>query len=80
MPELVKLLDGPAISYGKGAIVGIAGEMEHGGDRIECEGSGCGVLCSTYRSGTRTIPGHFRISIPSPSRWPMHRDQTRSWS
>src|SRR6202023_246527 len=31
MPELVKLLDGPAISYGKGAIVGVAGEMEHGG-------------------------------------------------
>ena len=31
MPELVKLLDGPAISYGKGAIVGIDGEMEHGG-------------------------------------------------
>src|SRR5882724_11012280 len=28
MPELVKLLDGPAVSYG---IVGIAGEMEHGG-------------------------------------------------
>src|SRR2546430_15215230 len=31
MPELVKLLDGPAGSYGKGAIVGVAGEMEHGG-------------------------------------------------
>src|SRR4030088_2932301 len=31
MPELVKLLDGPAVSYGKGAIVGVAGEMEHGG-------------------------------------------------
>jgi hypothetical protein len=31
MPELVKLPDGPAISYGKGAIVGVAGEMEHGG-------------------------------------------------
>src|SRR2546426_2699981 len=30
MPELVKLLDGPAVSYGKGAIVGVAGEMEHG--------------------------------------------------
>src|SRR5205085_12238024 len=26
MPELVKLLDGPAVSYGKGAIVGVAGE------------------------------------------------------
>src|SRR3984957_19356543 len=31
MPELVKMLDGPAISYGKGAIVGVQGEMEHGG-------------------------------------------------
>ena len=31
MPELVKLLDGLAVSYGKGAIVGVAAEMEHGG-------------------------------------------------
>ena len=31
MPELVKLLDRPAVSYGKGAIVGVDGEMEHGG-------------------------------------------------
>jgi len=31
MPDLVKLLDGPAVSYGKGAIVGVAGEMEQGG-------------------------------------------------
>ena len=31
MPELVKLLDGPAVSYGKGVIVGVEGEMEHGG-------------------------------------------------
>jgi len=31
MPELVALLGGPAISYGKAALVGVAGEMEHGG-------------------------------------------------
>ena len=31
MPKLVKLLDGPTVSYGKGALVGVAGEMEHGG-------------------------------------------------
>jgi hypothetical protein len=31
MAELVKLLDGPAVSYGKGAIVGDDGEMEHDG-------------------------------------------------
>jgi Amino acid synthesis len=31
MPDLVRLLDGPAVSYGKGALVGVNGEMEHGG-------------------------------------------------
>ncbi|HJQ57709.1 MAG TPA: amino acid synthesis family protein [Vineibacter sp.] len=31
MPELVARLDGPAVSYGKGALVGLDGEMEHGG-------------------------------------------------
>src|SRR3569623_1215577 len=31
MPELVRLQEGPAISYGKGALVGVAGEMEQGG-------------------------------------------------
>jgi len=31
MPDLVKLLDGPVVSYGKGALVGVDGEMEHGG-------------------------------------------------
>jgi hypothetical protein len=31
MPELVRMLDRPAVSYGKGALVGVMGEMEHGG-------------------------------------------------
>ncbi|MBX9827121.1 MAG: amino acid synthesis family protein [Xanthobacteraceae bacterium] len=31
MPDLVRLLPNPAVSYGKGAIVGTAGEFEHGG-------------------------------------------------
>ena len=31
MPGLVKLLDRTAVSYGKGALVGVDGEMEHGG-------------------------------------------------
>jgi hypothetical protein len=31
MPDLVRLLPQPAISYGKGAIVGTDGEFEHGG-------------------------------------------------
>src|SRR5580700_33070 len=31
MPELVKLLDGLAVWYGKGALIGVNGEMERGG-------------------------------------------------
>jgi hypothetical protein len=31
MPELTRMLDRPAVSYGKGALVGVFGEMEHGG-------------------------------------------------
>ena len=31
MPELSRLLDRPAVSYGKGALVGALGEVEHGG-------------------------------------------------
>jgi hypothetical protein len=31
MAELVRMLDQPAVSYGKGALVGVEGEMEHGG-------------------------------------------------
>src|SRR5262249_18945352 len=31
MPQLVRLLEQPAVSYGKGALVGVNGEMEHGG-------------------------------------------------
>ena len=31
MPDLAALLGGPAVSYGKGAIVGVNGEIEHGG-------------------------------------------------
>ena len=31
MPDLVKLLPNAAVSYGKGAIVGMSGEFEHGG-------------------------------------------------
>lgn len=42
MPELVRMLDGPAVSYGKGALVGVAGEMEHGGPAsIRCSASRC---------------------------------------
>src|SRR5438477_3008781 len=31
MPELARMLERAPVSYGKGALVGVAGEMEHGG-------------------------------------------------
>jgi hypothetical protein len=34
MGEAVKMLAGPAVSYGKGAIVGMAGDMEQGGATV----------------------------------------------
>src|ERR1700736_6854356 len=58
MPELVKLLDGPAVSYGKGALVGVNGEMEHGGACVHpmlgkpmraAIGGGKAVISSTVR-------------------------------
>ena len=48
MPEHVRLLDGPAVSYGKGAIVGVNGAREHGGACVQA---------------TKTSPGPFRTSI-----------------
>ena len=34
MADAVKMLAGPAVSYGKGAIVGMAGDMEQGGATV----------------------------------------------
>jgi len=34
MADAVKMLAGPPVSYGKAAIVGVAGDMEHGGAMI----------------------------------------------
>jgi hypothetical protein len=31
MPYLVRLLSQSSVSYGKGAVVGVGGELEHGG-------------------------------------------------
>jgi hypothetical protein len=50
MPELLKLLDGPAVSYGKGAIVGVAGEMEHAVPAsTRCSGNRCGRRSAAER-------------------------------
>jgi hypothetical protein len=80
MPELVKLLDGPAVSYGKGAIVGVAGEMEHGGACVHpmlgkpmraAIGGGKAVIGSTSRWPLRALCSTYRSgtrTTPGPSR------------
>jgi amino acid synthesis protein len=40
MPELVKLLGGPAVSYGKCAIVGVAGERSMAGSNVKVATAG----------------------------------------
>lgn len=58
VPELVALLKGPAVSYGKGALVGVYGEHEHGGACIhpmlgkpmrEAIGGGKAVIVSNVK-------------------------------
>jgi|SRR6516165_6914231 hypothetical protein len=49
-PELVKMLDGLAISYGKGALVGVDGEMEQAAHAsIRCSASPCGPRSAAAR-------------------------------
>jgi hypothetical protein len=59
-PELVNLLGRPAVSYGKGAIVGAAGELEHGAAILhpalgrplrEAIGGGAAIIPSSAKMG-----------------------------
>jgi hypothetical protein len=65
MPELVKMLDGPAVSYGKGAIVGVQGEMEHGGACIHP------MLGKAMRAaiggGKAVISSNVKVAAPGAS-------------
>ena len=78
MPELVRLLDGPPVSYGKGALVGVDGEMEHGGACVHpmlgrpmraAVGGGQAVIGSTVKVAPPGTP----IDVPLG-----HKDD--SWS
>ena len=69
MAELAKALGAPAVSYGKGAIVGINGEMEHGGACIHpmlgkpmraAIGGGKAVIPSNVKVG----PAGTQLDIP----------------
>lgn len=69
MAELAQMLGAPAISYGKGAIVGVNGEMEHGGACIHpmlgkpmraAIGGGKAVIPSNVKVG----PAGTQLDIP----------------
>ena len=58
MPDLVKMLPHPAIGYGKSAIVGVNGDIEHGAALMhprlgapmrEAVGGGEAIICSTAK-------------------------------
>ena len=60
--ELSDLLDGPAVAYGKGAMVGTAGEIEHGGACIHP------MLGKPMRQaiggGDAVIPSNVKVVAP----------------
>ena len=60
--ELNRLLDGPAVAYGKGAMVGTAGELEHGGACIHP------MLGKPMRQaiggGEAVIPSNVKVVAP----------------
>lgn len=60
--ELSGMLDGPAVAYGKGALVGLAGELEHGGACIHP------MLGKPMRQaiggGEAVIPSNVKIAAP----------------
>src|SRR5436305_870252 len=78
MPELVRLLDGPAVSYGKGALVGVGGEMEHGG---ACVHPMLGrPMRAALGGGQAVIGSNVKVAAPgTPLDVPLgHKDD--SWS
>lgn len=62
MPELVAALGCPAVSYGKAALVGVDGEMEHGGACIHP------MLGKPMRAaiggGQAVIPSNVKLGAP----------------
>jgi len=73
MPELVKLLSGPAVSYGKGAIVGVAGEMEHGGACVHPMRAAVGGGKAVIGSNVKVAAAGALLDVPLG-----HKDD--SWS
>lgn len=59
-PILAGMLGGPAVSYGKAAIVGVAGEMEHGG---ACVHPTLGApMRAAVAGGKAVIPSNVKVA------------------
>ena len=64
-PDLLGMLDGPAVSYGKGAIVGTAGELEHGHALLHPRMGA--PLRAAIGGGAALIPSAVKIGGPGAS-------------
>ena len=78
MADAVKLLAGPPVSYGKAAIVGVAGDMEHGAAMIH---SKLGKpMRAAVGGGKALIPANAKVAaLGVPIDLPLgHKDE--AWS
>ena len=65
MKRLVDLLGGPAVSYGKAAIVGAAGEMEHGGAILHPKLGK--PMRAAIGGGGAIVPSNAKVAAPGAS-------------
>jgi hypothetical protein len=63
--RLADLLGGPAVSYGKAAIVGTAGEMEHGGAILHPKLGK--PMRAAIGGGQAIIPSNVKVAAPGAS-------------
>jgi len=78
MGDAVKMLSGPPVSYGKAAIVGVAGDLEHGGAMIHPKLGK--PMRSAVGGGKALIPSNAKVaSAGVPIDLPLgHKDEV--WS
>ena len=78
MPEAVAMLAGPPVSYGKAAIVGIAGELEHGAAMIHPKLGK--PMRAAVAGGKALIPSNAKVAAAgTPIDLPLgHKDEI--WS
>ncbi|MFP6699277.1 MAG: amino acid synthesis family protein, partial [Alphaproteobacteria bacterium] len=78
MADAVAMLNGPPVSYGKAAIVGVAGDLEHGGAMIHPKLGE--PMRAAVGGGEALIPSNAKVAAAgTPIDLPLgHKDQ--AWS